>query len=53
MKVTVFSTLAFERPFLEKANAGRHELRFLEAPLKRHYRGPVSGLGGRLRVGLQ
>ena len=33
MKVTVFSTLAFERPFLEKANAGRHELRFLEAPL--------------------
>lgn len=33
MKVNVFSTLAFERPFLEKANAGRHELRFLEAPL--------------------
>ncbi|MGY3090930.1 D-lactate dehydrogenase [Hymenobacter sp. UYAg731] len=33
MKVTVFSTLAFERPFLEKANAGRHELLFLEAPL--------------------
>ena len=33
MKVTVFSTLAFERPFLGKANASRHELRFLEAPL--------------------
>ena len=33
MKVTVFSTLAFERPFLEQANAGRHELRFLEASL--------------------
>jgi D-lactate dehydrogenase len=33
MKVTVFSTLAFERPFLEKAIAGRHELQFLEAPL--------------------
>ena len=33
MKVTVFSTLAFERPFLEQANAGRHELRFLEAGL--------------------
>ena len=33
MKVTVFSTLAFERPFLEGANAGRHELLFLEAPL--------------------
>ena len=33
MKVTVFSTLAFERPFLEQANAGRHELRFLDVPL--------------------
>ena len=33
MHVTVFSTLAFERPFLEQANAGRHELRFLEVPL--------------------
>ena len=33
MKVTVFSTLAFERPFLEQANAGRHELVFLEASL--------------------
>ena len=33
MKVTVFSTLAFERPFLEQANANRHELRFLEASL--------------------
>ena len=33
MKVTVFSTLAFERPFLEQANAGRHELLFLEASL--------------------
>ena len=33
MKVTVFSTLAFERPFLEQANAGRHELQFYEAAL--------------------
>ena len=33
MKVTVFSTLAFERPFLEQANAGRHELLFLKASL--------------------
>ena len=33
MKVTVFSTLAFERPFLEQANGGRHELVFLEASL--------------------
>ena len=33
MKVTVFSTLAFERPFLEQANGGRHELLFLEASL--------------------
>ena len=33
MKVTFFSTLAFERPFLEQANAGRHELLFLEADL--------------------
>ena len=33
MKVTFFSPLAFDRPFLEQANAGRHELRFLEASL--------------------
>ena len=33
MKVTVFSTLAFERPFLEQANGGRHELHFLDAAL--------------------
>ena len=33
MKVTVFSTLAFERPFLEQANGGRHELLFLEVSL--------------------
>ena len=33
MRVTVFSTLAFERPFLEQANAGRHELLFFEAGL--------------------
>ena len=33
MKVTVFSTLAFERPFLEQANAGRHELQLLDVRL--------------------
>jgi len=33
MKVTVFSTLAFERPFLEQANGSRHELHFLDAAL--------------------
>lgn len=33
MKVTVFSTLTFERSFLEQANNGRHELHFLEATL--------------------
>jgi len=33
MNVTVFSTLACERPFLEQANAGRHTLRFVEAGL--------------------
>ena len=33
MKVAVFSTLAFERPFLERANEGRHGLHFLEASL--------------------
>jgi D-lactate dehydrogenase len=33
MKVTVFSTLAFERPFLERANAGRHALQLLDAAL--------------------
>ena len=33
MKVTVFSTLAFERPFLERANGGRHELHFKDVAL--------------------
>ena len=33
MKVTVFSTFAFERPLLERANGGRHELHFLDAAL--------------------
>jgi D-lactate dehydrogenase len=33
MNVTIFSTLAFERPFLEEANAGRHQLHFFDAPL--------------------
>ena len=33
MNVTVFSTLAFERPFLELANAGRHRMQFYEAGL--------------------
>ena len=33
MKVIVFSALAFERPFLEYANAGRLGLRLLEASL--------------------
>ena len=28
MNVTVFSALAFERPFLERANAGRHQVQF-------------------------
>ena len=30
MKVTVFSTLAFERSLLEHANAGRHQVQFLD-----------------------
>ncbi len=33
MNVTVFSTLAFERPFLEQANAGRHQVQFYEQRL--------------------
>src|ERR1051325_9705457 len=34
MKVAVFSTKAYDRQFLDKANAaGRHELRYLECPL--------------------
>jgi D-lactate dehydrogenase len=28
MNITVFSALAFERPFLERANAGRHQVQF-------------------------
>jgi hypothetical protein len=30
MNVTVFSTLAFKRPFLEQANAGRHQVQYYE-----------------------
>lgn len=33
MKVAVFSSKAYDREFLEAANAGRHELRFLEPHL--------------------
>ena len=33
MNVTIFSTLAFEHPFLEQANAGRHQLYFFDAAL--------------------
>ena len=33
MNITVFSTLAFERFFLEQANAGRHQVQFSEARL--------------------
>ncbi|GAB3639125.1 hypothetical protein GCM10027422_47160 [Hymenobacter arcticus] len=33
MNVTVFSALAFERPFLEQANAGRHQVQFYEQRL--------------------
>jgi D-lactate dehydrogenase len=33
MKVAVFSTKAYDREFLDRANAGRHELRFLEPRL--------------------
>ncbi len=33
MKVAVFSTKPYDREFLERANAGRHELRFLEPRL--------------------
>ncbi len=33
MRVAVFSTKAYDREFLERANAGRHEVRFLEPRL--------------------
>lgn len=33
MNITVFSTLTFERRFLEHANAGRHQLQFVESHL--------------------
>ena len=33
MRVAVFSSKAYDRTFLEAANASRHELRFLEPPL--------------------
>ena len=28
MNITVFSALAFERPFLEQASTGRHQVQF-------------------------
>jgi D-lactate dehydrogenase len=33
MKVTVFSAKSYDRQFLDRANAGRHELRYLEQRL--------------------
>jgi D-lactate dehydrogenase len=33
MRVAVFSTKSYDREFLDRANAGRHELRFLEPRL--------------------
>ncbi len=33
MTITVFSTLTFERRFLEHANAGRHQLQFIDSHL--------------------
>lgn len=33
MKVAVFSTKAYDREFLGRANAGQHELRFFEPRL--------------------
>ena len=33
MKVAVFSTNAYDREFLERANAGRHDLQFIEPRL--------------------
>lgn len=33
MQVAVFSTKSYDRQFLDRANAGRHELRYLEAKL--------------------
>ena len=33
MKVAVFSSKAYDREFLDRANGGRHELRFLEPRL--------------------
>jgi D-lactate dehydrogenase len=35
MHATIFSTLAFERPFLAQANADRHQLHFYDAALTR------------------
>ncbi len=34
MRVAIFSTKAYDRAFLESANAGRHELTFIEPSLK-------------------
>ncbi|MEM1325646.1 MAG: 2-hydroxyacid dehydrogenase [Bacteroidota bacterium] len=36
MKVAIYSFFEFERPFLEAANAGRHELRYINTRLSDH-----------------
>ena len=36
MRIAVYSTKPYDRRFLEAANEGRHELRFLEARLSEH-----------------
>jgi len=36
MKVAVFSFHEFERPFLDAANAGKHELKYIESSLSAH-----------------
>ena len=35
MEVVVYSTHKFEKEFLERANAGKHRLKFLDVPLNK------------------
>ncbi|HEX8279942.1 MAG TPA: 2-hydroxyacid dehydrogenase [Chthoniobacterales bacterium] len=49
MKLAVFSTKAYDRAFLEAANAGKHELQFLEPRLSRET-APLAGGAGAVCV---
>lgn len=46
MKIAVFSTKPYDRKFLEQANAGRHDLHFLEPHLSGELAALATGFDG-------